>query len=194
MLFDPNTKHSAPIQETETSSGFQVAPSSGSVQEILLKKDLKAVIQNVKTGSVVHYYTKGAWSMHDMLEYLLQHIGPAHVWITTWSVTEGPLRNICRLIDEGMIMSLTALFDHKIDQRKPASLQLALGLNARIQLVKCHAKMLVIQNDEWAVSVTGSANLTKNSRLEAGVISCDRSVSNFHKTWIENEFRITPTH
>jgi hypothetical protein len=57
--------------------------------------------------------------------------------------------------------------------------------------VKCHAKLLVVINKDWAVSVTGSANLTKNSRLEAGVISCTPAIANFHKSWIENEFRTT---
>lgn len=190
MLFDI-TNGTPIISDPGTSSGFKGSVVTVEANEILLKKHLKQVVDKIEIGTDVHYYTKGAWSMHDMLEYILHRTGPAHVWLTTWSVTEGPLRNICRLIDEGQILSLTALFDHKIDQRKPASLQLALGLNARIHLVKCHAKMLVVQNELWSISVTGSANLTKNSRLEAGVISCSPDIANFHKSWIENEFRTT---
>ena len=194
MLFKVEKKDFTQPSDTEPSSGFQHTDGAGMPVDLILRKDLKQLVKTLTPGHDIHYYTKGAWSMHEMLEYILQVTGPAHIWITTWSVTEEPLRNICRLIDAGQILSLTALFDHKIDQRKPASLQLALGLNARIQLVKCHAKMLVIKNDQWAVSVTGSANLTKNSRLEAGVISCSPEVANFHKTWIEYEFRPTPTH
>lgn len=177
----------------ESISGSFSDDGKVNAQPIYVKKELQEVLRDLKQNWSVHYYSKGAWSMHEMLEYLLQITGPADVSLTTWTASETPMRNIIRLIAGGQIRSLTALFDHRIDRRKPKTLQLAMGMNARIGLVKCHAKVLVITNENWAVSVVASANLTRNPRLEAGVICTGRDVAEFHKTWIENEYRASTT-
>ena len=49
----------------------------------------------------------------------------------------------------------------------------------------CHAKAAVLINDDFAVSIATSANLTNNPRIEVYVIVDDPDIAEFHKTWIE---------
>lgn len=185
-LFDVSAR---PVKkESAPPSGAHKERVQPRVNQILKRREFPQAFESLAMGDQVHFFTKGAWSLDELLEYLIGITGPAQVWLTTWTVTETPLRSICRLIEEGQIVSLTALFDHRIDRRKPESLQLAMGMNARIKLVKCHAKMLVLENEAWSIAVVTSANLSKNPRMEAGVISCSREAAAFHKNWIENEF------
>lgn len=175
-------------EEPVNPSGAQPIAGESSHSALLRKKMFAETFGPIKPFHTYHYFTQGAWSMDELLEFLLSQIGPANVWLSTWAITEGPLRSLTRLIEQGQILSLTALFDHKIDQRKPESLQLAMGIASRIKLVKCHAKVLVLQNDNWGVSVVSSANFTKNPRLEAGVVDTHPGNANFHRNWIEAQF------
>jgi hypothetical protein len=49
--------------------------------------------------------------------------------------------------------------------------------------MQIHAKGFVIWNDEWQVTCTTSMNFSNNPRIEAGVISTEKSVFEFSKIW-----------
>jgi hypothetical protein len=71
--------------------------------------------------------------------------------------------------------------------RKPAELQFLQQITTEIKPAKCHAKVTVIENDEWGISIVGSANYTRNPRIEAGVLFTCRNVAVFERDWIERE-------
>jgi hypothetical protein len=58
-----------------------------------------------------------------------------------------------------------------------------------------HAKVLLLSNAGTGVwiSVEGSANLTSNPRLEQYVITNDQGLYDFHRGWMEEAFRASPT-
>lgn len=152
---------------------------------------IKELIGSIKQNETIHYATSGAWNAHELLEHLLKITGPAKVYFTTWAMSENPVRTILNLIDEGLITELNCVFDLKVQDRAPKVFELIKGITSRVRLVHCHAKVFVIENDQWAISNSGSANWTRNPRMEAGVISADRKVAEFHRQWImrliENE-------
>jgi hypothetical protein len=84
-----------------------------------------------------------------------------------------------------MISELNAVLDYRIERRKPEAFQLANNIITRIKLTKCHAKVLVIRNETWDVTIIGSANFSKNPRIEAGVIFTDRKTAEFNAGWID---------
>ena len=49
----------------------------------------------------------------------------------------------------------------------------------------CHAKLYIMRNDAWAITICGSANLTNNPRIEVSTITEDRQVAGFHVDWID---------
>ena len=168
-----------------TTKGKQLAVSGSGATVI------KDIIGNIQKNETIHYATAGNWNAHELLEHLLKITGPAKVYLTTWAMSENPVRAILNLIDQGLITELNCVFDLKVQDRAPKVFQLIQGITSRVRLVHCHAKVFVIENESWAISNNGSANWTRNPRMEAGVISADPNVAQFHKAWImrliENE-------
>jgi hypothetical protein len=184
-LFEfPSNK--ANITTEEASSTSSEGPSLFFKGQSL--KQLRKVIGELQQDQHIHFQTSGSWSMHNLMEYILRKIGKADVYFTTYSITEETLRNVHKLIDEDLINSIHALFDYRIEKRKAESFQFASRIMNDYCLVKCHAKVMVIANDDWKVSIVGSANMTTNTKLEAGVICTDKSVAHFHKNWIMEKF------
>lgn len=149
--------------------------------------DIKQHIGKLEQNRHVYFWSRGQWSMHELLEYLLNQTGPADVWMSTWTVTEDPVRKLFILKKQGLIKSLNCILDYRIQGRKPGPFQLLEKTADRIALTQCHAKAMAIINEEWEVSVIGSANFSKNPRLEAGVICTVPQITQFHKTIMQNE-------
>lgn len=147
--------------------------------------DLQSTIGELEHDHSLQFTTAGAWSMHQLLEYILLKTGNARVWMTTWTITEEPMRALLDMIQKRMISELNAVLDYRIERRKPEAFQLANNIITRIKLTKCHAKVLVIRNETWDVTIMGSANFSKNPRIEAGVIFTDRKTAEFNAGWID---------
>lgn len=148
--------------------------------------DLQSSIGELEHDQALQFSTAGRWSMHQLLEYLLRKTGPCRVWMTTWTITEEPMRALLAMISEGLILELNAVLDYRIERRKPEAFQLANAIITRIKLTKCHAKVLVLKNEAWNVTIIGSANFSKNPRIEAGVIFTDLASAHFHRKWIDD--------
>jgi hypothetical protein len=54
--------------------------------------------------------------------------------------------------------------------------------------ISLHAKVALIYNDDWKISIVTSQNATDNPKLERGVIFTDDQVFNFDKQQLENAF------
>jgi hypothetical protein len=52
-----------------------------------------------------------------------------------------------------------------------------------------HAKVTVIENTEWTISIIGSANYTENKRKEAGVIILTRAAADQQLLWIHKSLK-----
>ena len=152
---------------------------------------LHQVFGKVIDGQSVHYASLGDWSTHDLLFFILEQTGPARVYFTTWAISEYAIRQLYQFIEHGLILELKGIFDYRNGIRKPAELQCLQKITTDIKAAKCHAKVTVIENDNWGISVVGSANYTRNPRIEAGVLCCDKTVAAFHRDWILNELSNT---
>ncbi len=152
---------------------------------------LHQVFGKVVDGQSVHYASLGDWSTHDLLFFLLEQTGPARVYFTTWAISEYAIRQLYQFIEHGLILELKGIFDYRNGIRKPAELQFLQKITTDIKAAKCHAKVTVIENDHWGISVVGSANYTRNPRIEAGVLCCDKTVAAFHRDWILKELSNT---
>jgi len=155
------------------------------------REKLVQVFGNVSEGQSIHYASLGDWSTHDLLFFLLEQTGPARVYFTTWAISEYAIRQLYQFIEQGLILELKGIFDYRNGIRKPAELQFLQKITTDIKAAKCHAKVTVVENDRWGISVVGSANYTRNPRIEAGVLCCDKMVAAFHRDWILNELSNT---
>jgi hypothetical protein len=160
-------------------TALSTSREAGEMRLVNLKKakraynSLSAAIGIVQPGTTVKFVTDGAWSMHQMLHYCLELCGPAKVMICTWTITEEPVRAIMRMKDKGMIKDLSVLVDHRIATRSASAMQLLKSIATDVKLIKSHAKITVILGEKMWMSIVGSANFSRNRRLEAGTIFTD---------------------
>ena len=172
-------------------SGSAVAGGSNLLVIGKANEKLHQVFGQINQGQSVHYASLGDWSTHDLLFFLLEQTGPARVYFTTWAISEYAIRQLYLFIENGLITELKGIFDYRNGIRKPAELQFLQKITTDIKAAKCHAKVTVIENEHWGISVVGSANYTRNPRIEAGVLCSDKTVAAFHRDWILNELSNT---
>ncbi len=141
----------------------------------------------IKEGASIHFWSNGDWNMHDLLYYFLKFCGPSKVYITSWAISEIAMRKLYEFTKDGLITELNALFDYRNTTRKPAELEFIKKNAHNVKLAKCHAKVTVLENLKFGISIVSSANYTRNPRLEAGVITVSKRIAEFNAKCILNE-------
>lgn len=122
----------------------------------------------LQPGSIEPYMHKGEWAIHHVLPILLSTLGPSAVKIATFSVSEDSLRPLFFLADEGKIQDLKLLLDTTVKRHKLDLLLFAVGITPEIRIDSCHAKVLLVENEQYKFGIVGSANMNQNHRWEAG--------------------------
>jgi len=149
--------------------------------------DLEELIPALEEGTHYHIPSRASFSLHEMLAFLLHRIGPAKVWLTTYGVSAGPLQQVFDMCRDHRIEALRLYTDSRVVSECPDAYQLMLAPpdNVTVKLGKNHSKVLVLLNDQHAVYVQTSANLTNNPRLEVYTVATHRALAEFTTSWIE---------
>lgn len=134
-----------------------------------------------------HYASAGLWSVHELLFHFLQQTGPADVTIATWSVTEDAVRMLVKGLESGLLRSMRLLIDARVIRRNASAYAFVKAHADLVRITACHAKVTVIQNADWDITLNGSPNYTNNPRIESGVVTESRLVAAFHRGWITDE-------
>jgi hypothetical protein len=186
MLFDLSELKREPVEQSEVVDHIHGHRVAGDVHFVVGKRgaDLAKLIGELHQNEHIYLPSMAAWSMHDILAYVLHQVGPADVWLTTWTITEEPVRLLIALQDQGRMRFRGGLLHDRVPTMNPKAYELAKA-NLRIQLAKVHAKNLVVITEDWGVTVAGSANWTNNPRIEQYVIGTHRSAAEFQRDWIE---------
>jgi hypothetical protein len=142
------------------------------------------LVESVQLHEHTHFYTDGAWNMHQLLIGLIGIAGKSDVYLSSFAMSETAVRALLGLQDVGLIKSLHCVIDNRVETRSAGSLQLLKSISNRIVLRACHAKVTIIEGEHLDLVILGSANYTENKRMEVGVITKSESVSRFHKEWI----------
>lgn len=150
-------------------------------------RELQQTVAKLSPDRFFHFATAGKWSSHQLLSYLIAQTGPAHLRMSTWSMTEDPCRALLLLRKRGQLLSAECVLSERISERTPAVYQLAQNVFDKIKLAKLHAKVMVLYNEAWKVTIVGSANLTRNPKMEAGVIDTHPASAEFHLKWLQHE-------
>lgn len=148
------------------------------------------ILGQLEHGQALHAVSAGEWSCEHAIAHLLDQTGPADVHITTWTCNQESALLLRRAVDAGVIRSLRAVFDFRFKLRHPDAAAIlidALGRKADLRLTHTHAKVYLIGNEEWAVTMESSANLSTNTRIEHYSVTEDRGLYDFHRTWMDAE-------
>lgn len=146
---------------------------------------LDVLFPGLPVSKDIHFISKGDWSTHDLVFHLMKFTGPSELYFTSYSLREYPVRLLLNALDAGMLTSVKCILDSKVKSRLPDVFHLAAHNFAEVKLTECHAKVTVIKNAEHSITIMGSANWTNNPRIEAGFVSMDKALADFHIDWME---------
>jgi hypothetical protein len=139
--------------------------------------------------ATVPYYSEAEFSMHELLEFLVEMTGPASILLTSFSITEAAIRTFHRLSDENRLKSIRCIFDNSVRMHRLGLLFFALNVTSEIALTKIHAKIIMIENENWKLTVISSANFNVNDKIEAGIITGCTDIFSFYSQKFEETFK-----
>lgn len=151
----------------------------------------KSMAENLpilSTGSTYIFASDKEWSTPDLLQHLLSITGPADLAITTYSVTDLAVTQFKNILATGQIKSCRFVADRRVMKVAPLAFKKLEESGIELKFRKCHAKMILISNDQYKVTVISSANFHRNPRWEAGTIfTCmtayDFALLKFNEIW-----------
>jgi len=157
--------------------------------------DLVEVVPGVITRSIgllehgrqKHYYSDGNFNLIRLIFHLLKQTGPAHVFMSTYSISQQSLEKVQNALNKKDLLSIRFLIDNRVKVMSPKPFQM-LRQSFTYRCISLHAKVALLENDDWKISIVTSQNATDNPKLERGVIFTDDRIFNFDKQQLENAF------
>lgn len=143
----------------------------------------------VKQGVDKHFYSNGAFNLVQLMLYVLRQTGPAHVFLSTYSIAEGSISTLRRYVDDGTILSIRFLIDNRVRSISPKPFaHLITAFPDSYRCTSLHAKVALISNEDWHVSIVGSQNATHNPKLERGIIHTSEDIWRFDNNIMYEQF------
>lgn len=137
-------------------------------------------IKPIEKEIIFPFSSEGTFSMHELLEFLLQRTGTASVRIMSFSITEVAIRSFLNLMENNRIEKLECIFDLTVKRHRLGLLFFMNNVVSAVSLTKNHSKLILIENSHWKITVVGSANFNVNDKIEAGVISTQSEFFRFY--------------
>jgi hypothetical protein len=163
---------------------------SGAIKEVMSDNmQLKNVVKLIEPDATSYWVSNGDWSMHELLLEILNITGEATVHLSSYAMSETPARMLAQLKTAGTIKKLYCVLDNRIDVRTAGSFQLMKSISDKLVLVETHAKVTVVQNEDWNIAVVGSANYTENKRYEAGILTLYKPAVDMQLKWMDKALK-----
>lgn len=144
---------------------------------------------SVKQGVDKHFYSNGAVNLVQLMLYVLRQTGPAHVFLSTYSSAEDSISTLRRYVDDGTILSIRFLIDNRVRSISPKPFaHLITSFPDSYRCTSLHAKVALISNEGWHVSIVGSQNATHNPKLERGIIHTSEDIWRFDNNIMYEQF------
>ena len=151
------------------------------------EKALTRSIGQLENGREHHFYSWGNYNLVRLISYLIKQTGPAHVFMTSYSFSQKSIEQLQHKISKGEILSFRIILDNRVRVMSPKPFQM-IASSFNYRCISVHAKVALIWNDEWKITIVTSQNATDNPKLERGTIFTDLQVFNFDLKVLENEF------
>ena len=152
------------------------------------RKFAKLLPHGLGPNLIVPYAHKGEWAVHELLPFFFSEIGPFHLSLSTFNISEDSLRPIFYMKERGEIISARFLFDNNIKRHKLDMILFAGSIADDIRTSSTHMKLLIASTEELHIAVVGSANMNRNIRHEAGIIATDKTLSDYYSSYFDSVF------
>ncbi len=122
-------------------------------------------------------YLSNAVQVADILEWILEQVGTAEIWQTSFSISEEFLRRLYFITKAKSVSRINLVLDHKATNKTLKLWAFITQVIERTYLADNHSKILLVQSEKGdKVSVITSQNLTRGNRHESAFISTDPAI------------------
>ena len=122
-------------------------------------------------------YLTNALQVADVLEWILQQVGKAKVWQTSFSISEEFLRRLFFIEKGGKVLEFNLVLDHKATNKTLKLWSFICQVMKHTYLADNHSKILLVESEAGdTISVVTSQNLTRGNRHESTFISTDKAI------------------
>lgn len=124
-------------------------------------------------------YLSNAIQVADILEWILEQVGIAEIWQTSFSISEEFLRRLFFICKANKVSRINLVLDHKATNKTLKLWAFITQVIERTYLADNHSKILLVKSESGdTVSVVTSQNLTRGNRAESAFISTDPVIFN----------------
>lgn len=170
--------------ETPVSSNFnQESTEFISKRELLTKH-----IGKLRRGKETHFYSWANFNIVRLIVHLLEQTGPVHLLMTSYSFSQKSIEQLKRKKEQGLFLSIRLIVDNRVRVMSPKPFQM-LSECFDYRCISVHAKVILLWNKDWQITIVTSQNATNNPKLERGVIYTDPKVFDFDFKVLDNEFK-----
>ncbi len=189
MLFDINEK-SKEGKDIRTSffTNNHKAIYISSQDEYLHKKLKNTDLSN--NNDAIHFKSDGRFGLHDLIIFYAHRIEKANCIVSSFNISSEAARKFIRVSDLGFFYSLKFI----LNIQKRHNFKKALNiLNRRfpIHFMRIHAKVAVIWNGKYNITIITSGNLSSNQNEERGIIFFDKKTFDFDYKKMNDVFKTT---
>ena len=150
-------------------------------KSLLEGESAKEAISGLTKTVDVFGFSKGQFSLIDIITACLERTGPAALVLSTWTAKHADLTQMMGFLKSGLVTDAKFILDFSFQRRAPAVAQAirdTFGIES-LRITRNHAKFFLLGNAEWSLTCKTSMNLNTNPRLEDFDISNDRNLFDF---------------
>jgi hypothetical protein len=152
-----------------------------------MDKSLTTAIGLLNPNVNTHYYSFGNFNLVRLIMYIIKQTGPVNLSMTSYSFSSKSIQQLQNHIENEKIISFKLILDNRVRSISPKPFQIiASCFNYRCTSV--HAKIALLWNDNWKLSIVTSQNATDNPKMERGIIFADPAVFDFDLKNFNNAF------
>lgn len=151
----------------------------------------EAAIAGFNRDVTIYGFTKGQFSLIQLITAALSHTGPAELVLSTWTAANQDVTDVLAFCGSGVLTRARWLVDLTFSRRSPQLAQRireVFGDDA-IRVGKNHAKFALLGNADWQVVIHTSMNLNHNPRFENFEIAHDPELYAFHQAIVDEIWR-----
>lgn len=151
------------------------------------EQSLTSAIGQLQNGKEHHFYSRGNFNLVRLICYLLKQTGPAHLMMTSYSFSRKSIEQLQNRIEKKEILSFKIILDNRVRVMSPKPFQM-IAASFDYRCISVHAKIALIWNDQWKITIVTSQNATDNPKLERGIIFTDPEIFEFDFQNLNDEF------
>ncbi|MFZ4401479.1 MAG: hypothetical protein ACOYO1_15695 [Bacteroidales bacterium] len=170
-------------KETEVCFNAEKSGVFHANKDVLLTK----IIGDILPGKTIHFYSWANFNLVKLILFVLKQTGPADILMTSYSFSQKSIESLNSYKKSGLIKNIQVLIDNRVRVMSPKPFQMLIS-SFDYRCTSVHAKVALIWNEKWNITIVTSQNATDNPKLERGIIFTDKSIFDFDFKTLTDEF------